>query len=86
MYSKFFLFLLINKILSDQAYIKISNSKKELESIPIKFIQESIALIDYDDSDRLGFMGKICLQTSLEDLKKNCIDKWDNYNQEWVNK
>jgi hypothetical protein len=84
MYSKLLFFLLIQKIFTDDALLKINDSKKELESMKISFLQQSIYIDEYSPDDILYFTGKLCTQTSLEGLKTNCIEKYKNYNSIWV--
>ncbi len=68
----------------DQSLLKISSGSKDLDTFNIMFVQDSYDFSDFDTSSVISTIGKICNQTNLEDLHNNCIEKYKDYNHEWV--
>ena len=76
--------LLFVAIVCEESVLKISSTRREIDSHNILFLKDSYEISSYDINHFVSYSGKLCDQTNLENIYLNCIIKYEGYNRYWV--
>ena len=71
---------------SDRTCLEIKDSQGLIEQEEVKIEPKSVVkhkYYNYDD-DTLTITGKICMANNTEIIIKDCFERYQNYNYEWV--
>lgn len=81
----FLLFTLLKIFKAEETYIEITDSSTHINKFSVKFIPESIQNLGWENEDLIALSGKLCYVKNGEEIKTNCIEKYESYNYYWVN-
>jgi hypothetical protein len=79
------IFFLFDIYKSDRTTLEIRDSQGFIEHEEVRLEPKSVVKHKfYNDDDILTITGRICMANDTDSILRDCFDKFENYNYEWV--